>query len=143
MSRVIEVRVAAPVEQVYAYLADPINRPEWQSSLSGVRMLTTGEPQVGTRWIDVTAVPGVRPRMEITEDEPGRRWAETGTWRGITADLVLRFAVEGGQTVVRATFDLRATGLWRLPASAAQILAPTALGSDLRRAAKILEQRHG
>ena len=40
-------------------------------------------------WRDNTMA-GLRPRLEITELEPPRVWAETGRWRGIRATLTMR-----------------------------------------------------
>ena len=77
-------------EVAFDYLADPRHRPEWQSSLARVEDVD-GEPRVGQTWVDVTR-PGLRPRMETTELDRPRRWAERGTWRGIAATLVLDFA---------------------------------------------------
>ncbi len=75
---------------MFRYLADPRNRPEWQSSLLSVTLLDRGEPRVGMSWRDNTMV-GMRPTMEITELQPFRLWAEEGGWRGVRATLTLRF----------------------------------------------------
>ena len=74
-------------EVVHAYLADPRNRPQWQSSLLSVDAPDV-EPHVGLRWSETTAV-GVRPRLEITEMDPPHTWAERGEWRGGAATLRL------------------------------------------------------
>lgn len=124
------VTVAFPVprEVAFDYLADPARRPEWQSSLARVEDVD-GEPRVGQTWTDVTK-PGLRPRMETTELDRPRRWAERGTWRGITATLVLEFAETPTGCDVSATFEiarlLRAPALW-------------AVRGDLRRAAGRLQ----
>jgi hypothetical protein len=131
-----------PVGVVFAYLADPRNRPRWQSSLRRVDMLGgaagDGEPGVGTRWYDVTW-PGVRPLMEITDWEQNVRWVEHGRWRGleVTLDLVFTPLAED-RTRVRATTVTRAPG-WRRPLGALlDLVGPAAARSDLRRAAQDL-----
>jgi uncharacterized protein YndB with AHSA1/START domain len=43
-----EIFIAAPVEQVYAYLADFTRHPEWAQNLSAVRPLAAGQPAVGS-----------------------------------------------------------------------------------------------
>ena len=40
------VFVAAPRDKVFAYLADPVNRPEWQASLRRVGVVDPGDPHV-------------------------------------------------------------------------------------------------
>ena len=67
--RTTTLRYAVPVHVAFAYLADPRNRPEWQSSLRRVELLDEGEPRVGMRWRDHTAV-RMAPEMVITELEP-------------------------------------------------------------------------
>ena len=82
MARTAGLRFAVPVHDAFAYLVDPRNRPEWQSSLRRVELLDDGEPRVGQRWLDHTAV-GMAPAMEITVLEPDVVWAEQGSWRAI------------------------------------------------------------
>ncbi len=130
-----------PVEVAFDYLADPRNRPEWQSSLRRVELLDD-QVAVGQRWVDVT-VPGLRPRMETTALDRPSAWSERGQWRGrATAELTLVFVPSDGGCQVHADFSLE---LSRLPERLAQPLlrrlAPYAVRSDLRRAARILSGR--
>lgn len=130
----VTVDFPAPVEDVYAYLAHPVNRPRWQSSLKRIEDLT-GDGSVGTTWIDVTSL-GARPRMTITEAVPGRTWSETGTWRGIDADLRLDFEPTADGTRVVATFDLRTTTGLAPVGAVLRRLAPLGIKGDLQRAAQ-------
>lgn len=129
----VTVDFPAPVDDVYAYLAHPVNRPRWQSSLRRIDDLT-GDGSAGTTWIDVTSV-GARPRMTITEAVPGRTWAETGTWRGIAADLRLDFEEIPSGTRVVATFDLRTPTALAPVGVVLRRLAPLGIKGDLQRAA--------
>ena len=131
------------IEVAFDYLADPRNRPQWQSSLLSIKMddpRSFDEPTVGTTWVDST-IGGVRPRMEITECDPPTRWAEVGHWAGITGRLLLEFAPAGRSCIVTATGSVEGTGWWRFPARAASTVAGAAIGSDLRRAGRVLSQR--
>ena len=94
------------------------------------------------RWVDVTG-PGIRADLVITELDRPVLWAEQGRWRSwITALLVLRFSPAPNGCQVRAWAQLEGTGpVSRLAARAATRLAPRALSSDLRRAARILSER--
>jgi hypothetical protein len=125
---VVVVAFPVPREVAFDYLADPRNRPEWQSSLARVEDVD-GEPRVGQTWVDVTR-PRLRPRMETTELDRPRRWTERGTWRGITATLTLDFDETPTGCDVTATFQiarpLRRLALW-------------AVRGDLRRAAGKLQ----
>lgn len=130
----VTVDFAAPVAEVYEYFVDPTLRPEWQSSLRRVDDVH-GDGEVGTTWLDVTSV-GVRPRMTTTVADPGLAWAETGTWRGIAADLRLDFHPLAAGTRVVATFELRTPRLLAPLGFVLRRLAPLGVRSDLRRAAR-------
>lgn len=134
------VAYAVPVPVAFAYLADPRNRPEWQSSLRSVELLDQGPPRVGQRWRDLTAA-RIVPEMVITELEPEARWAETGRWGAFEADLALQFLEDGDGCRVEASFDVRAPGILRPAGWVATRAGFFAVRSDLRRAARILAGR--
>lgn len=125
-----------PVEVAFDFLVDPGNRADWQSSLRRVEDVTPAEPAVGQTWTDVTA-PGFRPTMETTVLEPHRTWTERGTWRAVTAELTLTFEPHGTGCQVRAEATVRGPVVGRVLTA----LAPYAINSDLKRAARILSER--
>jgi uncharacterized protein YndB with AHSA1/START domain len=129
----------APVDVVFGYLSDPATRPEWQSSLRRVDDVR-GDGSVGTTWTDVTAV-GAKPRMRVTESTPGRSWAETGTWRGVDADLRLRFEPIPTGTRVAAEIELRTPRALLPLGIVLRALAPYAVRADLRRAVDAVGRR--
>ena len=129
-----------PVHDAFAYLADPRNRPEWQSSLRRVELIDEGAPRIGFRWRDHTAA-RVVPEMVITELETDVLWAESGRWRAIEADLTLRFAPHRGGCSVDVEFVVRGEGFLRPVGWAASGAGLFAVRSDLRRAGRILEAR--
>ena len=130
------VSFPVPAEVAFDYLADPANRPTWQSSLARVTDIS-GAVGVGQTWIDVTK-PGPRPRMRTTVYERARRWAEAGEWRGVTATLTLDFADRGATCDVAVSFDLSGAGVRRLPLALLRPVAPLAVRADLRQAARLL-----
>ncbi|WP_055477243.1 SRPBCC family protein [Gordonia sp. HS-NH1] len=139
----------APLDVTFDYLADPANRPEWQSSLRRVddlRPIGDRAGDVGTSWTDVTVVPGVSPRMEVTVCQGHRVWQEIGRWRSVDAVLTLTFAErdggsrEGG-TDVRAEVVLTVPAVGGLVLTAARWPAARAVRADLERAARVLAGR--
>ncbi len=129
-----------PVEVAFAYLIDPNNRPEWQSSLKRIEDLSGPTPQVGQTWTDVTG-PGLRPAMETTVLEPPTTWTERGTWRGITAELTLRFAPTPTGCTVTAEADVSGRALLRPLGPIITVAAGFAVPGDLKRAARLLSER--
>lgn len=134
------LQYAVPPQVAFTYLADPRNRPEWQSSLKRVQLLDEGEPRVGQRWLDHTAI-GLAPEMVITELEPDVRWAETGRWRGIEADLTLGFAPHGTGTRLDVAFEVRGRRLLAPVGWVSTGAGLFAVRSDLARAGRLLAGR--
>lgn len=136
----IEVDFDVPAEVAFDFLVDPANRPLWQSSLRRVEAITPPVPAVGQSWVDVTS-PGLRPAMVTTALERPSRWTEAGTWRGITAELTLRFTPRGGGCTVTAEAVVRGNGLLRPLGPVITAAAGLAIPGDLTRAAEILLRR--
>jgi uncharacterized protein YndB with AHSA1/START domain len=88
------VVVARPVEDVFAFLAEPDNLPRWQSGLVEVRKAGT-ETGVGARHVEVRSFMGkqIEQTLEVTAYEPPR---------------VLDFSVVEGPLSLRVGHTLRA-----------------------------------
>ncbi|GAB3997839.1 SRPBCC family protein [Nocardioides marmoraquaticus] len=123
-----------------AYLSDPVHRPEWQSSLRRVELRDTGEPHVGQRWEDHTAV-GLVAQMTTTDLEPGVRWSESGTWRNVTADLTLTFSPHGTGCRVDVELGIRVSGVLAVVGPVATLGGLPAVKADLAKAGRILSER--
>lgn len=133
----LEVVLDAPVERVFAFLADPENRPRWQSSLRRVELITIDEPRVGTRWREQPIGLGW-VELEIVRFERDRAWSERAELAFGTFTLTLRFTPEGAATRVHVDAELALRGAARLLGPGVRLVLPRAFASDLRRAGRIL-----
>lgn len=133
----VDLELPHPPATLFAFLAEPRNRPLWQSSLRKVVDVDAGEPRVGMRWRDVTR-PGFRPLMELTELVPDRVVTEVGTWRGVRGVLTLRFAPSSRGTRLTAEVGLTGRGVYAVAAAVSGLLAPSAIRKDLLRASQLL-----
>lgn len=125
-----------PAERAYAYLADPRNRPAWQSSLRAVADVVPADDGVraaGTTWVDVTVVPGIRPRMCTVVAAPAVAWVEEGRCGPFRARLALFFSPAETGSLVVAEFDVRGLAVGTLVTLASR----RAVSADLRRAARL------
>lgn len=137
----VSLRLDAPLGPLFDYLADPRNRPEWQSSLRRVDEVS-GSGELGTTWYDVTMV-GARPWLEVSDYQPGELWAEHGRWHGLEASLVVRFSPLGERrTELTVTVDFWGRGIYRVAGWGMTALTPLGVRSDLRRAARLVSSRY-
>ena len=128
-----------PPATLFRFLAEPRNRPLWQTTLRSVTEVDVGEPHRGMQWRDVTKV-GIKPWMEITELTPYRVLGETGHWRGVDGLLTLRFVKTQQGTRVTADGRLIGHGPFALAAAVSGRWAPETIRKDLLLASEVLSR---
>ena len=136
----VTVELPHPPATLFRFLAEPRNRPLWQSSLRSVADIDDGEPEKGMQWRDITKV-GIKPWMEITELTPYRVISETGTWRGVDGLLTLRFLKTSQGTRLTAVGRVIGHGPFALAAAVSGRFAPETIRKDLLRASEVLSAR--
>jgi len=134
----VTIDLPHPPADLFHFLAEPRNRPLWQSSLR--TDVDGGEPHAGQHWRDVTKV-GIKPQMQLTELVPYRVIAETGTWRGVDGLLTLRFLKTAQGTRVTAEGRLIGHGAFALAAAVSGRWAPETIRKDLLRASDVLSRK--
>jgi uncharacterized membrane protein len=112
----VEVLISRPLDEVFAFVSDVRNRPQWDDSVDSEE-LTSPEPiGVGTT---------VRTRLrsmgreyqyiwEIDEHEPPTRMKVESTSGPFPTTLAFQFDGQDGGTRVEASVTGRPTGLMRL-----------------------------
>lgn len=97
------IAIDRPLEQVFAYVSDPVNFPFWSSAVQVVRPTSAGSSGVGSTYSMERQLPSgrVTNKLEIVVREHPREFA-IRTIEGPTPFLYrYRFATEDNQTVVR------------------------------------------
>lgn len=98
------VVIDAPIERVWAVLADVEGQPRWMHDLKSVRLDTPGPVGVGTRATGSVRILGVTVEdpVEITEFEPPTRYAiaHEGSFTG-SGLITLEAGADGTTTIVR------------------------------------------
>lgn len=71
-----------PIAEVFAYMTDLRNAPEWQSGLLEMRHTSEGPVRIGTKFVGVRRFLGrkIESTMEIVEHEPNTKLA----WKTIS-----------------------------------------------------------
>ena len=112
-SRTIEI--AAPIEVVFAFFADPANDMKWRGAVK--EMQAQGQPGVGATVHQVIAGPGgrsINADLEITEDTVPTRYAFKTVSGPVRRAGSYTFTSAGDTTTVTFTLDAEVTGLKKL-----------------------------
>jgi uncharacterized membrane protein len=59
------VRISRPIDEVFAYVSDPLNLPTWNSAVRAVRRKHGQEGEVGSRYTIERELPSGRVRNEL------------------------------------------------------------------------------
>ena len=108
-----EIVIAAPPEQVFAYLAQPERTPEWSPNVQSVRLTSGGPIDVGATTESVVRALGTTQRAvgRCTVFDPPRRLViESRTNLGATTVNETRLVPEGAGTRLRAKLDYTLPG---------------------------------
>jgi len=111
----VSLHLNQPVDEVFAFLADPAKQPMWQSNLLEIEQLTDGPMRVGTRVREVRRL-GRRPtayQAEVTAFELNQRFA-LRVITGPQVTLSYAFEPEEGGTRLRYQFVMRPSGMLRV-----------------------------
>ena len=129
--------IERPIEEVFAYIGDQTNTPQWQAGLVEVRRTTEGPIGVGTKHTFVRTF--MRRRMEADNEyiafEPNRRIAfktTSGPVR-VEASYVFEGVAEG--TRVTSTVEMDASGFLSL----AEPLIAAGLRREMKAAIPLLK----
>jgi uncharacterized protein YndB with AHSA1/START domain len=102
-----------PVERVFEVFTDLEHAAERVSNIQRIEPLTTGEFQLGTRWLETREVLTRldTAEMEVTAFERNRTYTITHHKGGSRIDTVFTFSPAGNGTTVRIEFALGSHGL--------------------------------
>ena len=110
------VVINRPVDEVFAFLANPENEPLWNSGTQKAEQTSEGPMGVGTTVNSVSRFLGqtTEATWEVTEYEVNRRRGSKSTSGPMPFEFVNNFeSVEGG-TKLTATFQIEAGGFFKL-----------------------------
>jgi uncharacterized protein YndB with AHSA1/START domain len=133
--------IDAPIERVWAELADIEGQPRWMHEMKEVR-LEPGPVGVGTRGIATVRIFGLSSRdpVRITAFEPPTRFAieHLGTFRG-GGEITLQAGADGSTTIVRWEETLIAPALPYAWSVLAEPIMTGIFQADLRRLRDLVE----
>jgi uncharacterized protein YndB with AHSA1/START domain len=98
-----DVHINRPIQEVFAYVSDPLTFPCWNSAVQAVRSTSAAEPGVHSTYLMEREIPAGRAvnELEIVASEPPHQFAIRAT-AGPTPFLYrYRFSAENDTTVMR------------------------------------------
>ena len=102
------VGIRRPIDDVFAYVSDPLNMPSWYSAVQDVSSLSGAEPQAGATYVMHRHLPGgpARNELEIVTWDPPTQFALRTTSGPTPLTYRYRFSPDDG---AGTTVHLRAT----------------------------------
>lgn len=113
----VETEIARPVEEVFAYVADPSKLATWQTNTVSVTQEGDGPLGLGTRLREIHRAPGGRELeslVEVSEFDPPRVFALRMIEGPLPIDGRIAFEPSGDGTLMSFHCSGRPSGLLRL-----------------------------
>jgi uncharacterized protein YndB with AHSA1/START domain len=107
-----DVHIDRPIEEVFSYIADPLNFPRWNSAVQAVRKTSAGQNGVASTYSMERELPTGRAlnELEVVASEPPRKFAICTT-AGPTPFLYrYQLSAEKGETVVKLEAEVELPG---------------------------------
>jgi uncharacterized protein YndB with AHSA1/START domain len=138
------VEINRPVEEVFSYVANPENLPEWSGLVLEVHKETQGQPEEGDRFTTVAKFLGRRfeTPFERRAYEPNRRYTDRAAGGPIPdQDWTYTFEeVSGGTRITRAA-EGEPGGFFRLAGPLLERAGRRQVRADLGNLKDLLEAR--
>jgi uncharacterized protein YndB with AHSA1/START domain len=136
------VTIHRPVDDVFAFLADFENIPQWNYAIEETRKTSAGPVGVGTTYLQTRSIPRRQAEgFEVTVFEPDRRLAIHGQIGPFQATISYRLEPAGDATTIVNTVQLKASAATRLVAPLAAPAIKGAVAQNLGELKLILERR--
>ncbi|MDN3242588.1 SRPBCC family protein [Glycomyces tritici] len=136
------ITIARPPAEVFAYLAELENIPQWNHAIGETRRTSDLPVGVGSQYTQVRTIPAhAEESLEITGFEPDSRLAIRGDLGSFHGEItyLLAPAVDGA-TALTNTMDLQASGPTRLIAPLAATRVKNAVAANLDALKRHLEK---
>jgi len=136
------VEINKPVEEVFSYVANPENLPEWSGIVQEVRKEAQGPPKEGDRFTSVAKFLGRRfeTPFEVVSYEPPRRSSHRSTGGPFPQEWTRTFEqTAGGGTRLTQVTEGEPGGFFRLVGPVLEMAGRRQFKTDLENLKDLLE----
>ncbi len=140
------VEINRPVEEVFSYVANPENLPEWSSIVLEVRKESQGEPKGGDHFTSVGKFLGRRfeTSFEVVSYEPPRRSSHRSTGGPFEQEWTRTFEeTAGGGTRLTQVAEGEPGRFFRLAGPMLEMAGRRQFRADLSTLKDLLESEQG
>lgn len=135
------VTIQRPPHEVFEYLANFENVPEWNYAIVKTQKTSDGPVGVGTTYRQARSLPSPSEEaFEVTEFEPDRRLAIRGDLGPFEGTLTYDLESVPDGTKITNSADLQAHGLLKVAAPLAGGRVSAAVAANLQKLKEILER---
>ncbi len=138
------VEIDRPPEEVFSYVANPENLPEWSNLVLEVRKDAEGQLQEGDRFSVVAKFLGRRfeTPFEVSAHEPPRRHSDRSMGGPFEQEYIYTFEeTAGGKTRLTHVVEAEPGGFFRLVGPLLERAGSRQFRADLQSLKDLLEQR--
>ena len=138
-----DVRIERPIEEVFAYVSDPLNFRRWNSAVEAVRKTSAGESDVGSTYLMERQLPTGRAsnELEIVAHERPKAFAIRATSGPTPFVYRYRFSSESGGTVVQLDAEVELQGTAALLGKLARPAVKKGVDENFAALKELLEAR--
>ncbi len=135
------VLIDRPIEEVFAYVADPSKAAQWAGPVVESRITSEGPVGLGTTSSRTTQFLGrnIESTYEITEYEPNSRYADKTTSGPVPINSRISFDSVDGGTKVTIAGELNAGGFFKLAEPLVARMARRQVETDAQTLKDLLE----
>ena len=134
------ITIDRPAAEVFAFLAQFENVPQWNYAISETRKTSIGPVGVGVRYEQTRMLPTPSgERFEVAAYEPDRTLAIRGTFGSFPGRFTYELEPMGDRTRLVNTVDLEHSGLMSIAASLMTSRVKAAVAANLGALKQILE----
>jgi ligand-binding SRPBCC domain-containing protein len=136
-----DVRIERPLEDVFAYISQPLNFPRWNSAVDVVRETSAREGGVGSTHLMERDLPTRRAvnRLDIVASEAPHEFAIRASAGPAPFLYRYRFASDNGNTVVKLDAEIELPGAAALLPQLARRVIKSGVDDNLATLKRILE----
>ena len=132
------VVIHRPIEQVFAFVANFENEPQYNPSLLSMRKTSPEAIGLGTTWQEVVRLADAHDRT-VTVYEPPHTLAYHNDGRPFPVEITFRFASVPGETRLTASPTIQLGGLFQLGVPLFRLLLPTLVKRIVSNIKRVLE----